>query len=250
MKRRRSLLSLFVCGVRQEGGVSRTAKPEALTTNMHDLILFDLDGTISDPSVGFVRSMNYALAHFGHKPLELAACSAYIGPPLDESFSVITGVTSTSRIKELVSKYRERYADIGFSENTLYPGIAEALASLAESKISLGVCTSKRRDFAERILEMFNLRDRFLFVSGGDIGIEKWQQIESLLAQGSVSTSSVMVGDRAVDITASRRNGLWSAGVLWGHGSRAELEGERPNYLFSSTTELPALVRANQRTDR
>lgn len=88
------------------------------------------------------------------------------------------------------------------------------------------------------------LRDHFLFVSGGDIGIEKWQQIESLLAQGSVSTSSVMVGDRSVDIAAAHRNRLYSAGVLWGYGSRSEIENERPNYLFASPTELPSLVMA------
>ena len=213
--------------------------------HIHDLVLFDLDGTLSDPLVGFTRSMNYALSHFGHEPLELSACSAYIGPPIDKSFEVITGVTSPGKIKELIAKYRERYADIGFAENTLYPGISEALATLAESKVPLAVCTSKRRDFAERILEMFGLRSHFLFVSGGEIGIEKWQQIEGLLAQGSVSTSSVMVGDRSVDVLAAHRNGLSSAGVLWGHGSRAELESERPNYLFASPSDLTFLVRAN-----
>ncbi|HTE39606.1 MAG TPA: HAD hydrolase-like protein [Steroidobacteraceae bacterium] len=209
----------------------------------HDLVLFDLDGTISDPLVGFAQSMNYALGHFGHLPLELSACSAYIGPPLDESFTAITGVTSSSQIKELVAKYRERYADLGCAENTLYPGIREALAVLAESKISMAVCTSKRKDFAERILEMFGLRDHFLFVSGGEIGVHKWQQIEAMRAQGLASTSSVMVGDRSIDILAGRRNGLSSAGVLWGHGSRAELENERPDYLFASPTELSWLAR-------
>jgi phosphoglycolate phosphatase len=213
--------------------------------NIHDLLLFDLDGTLSDPLLGFERSMNYALSHFGHKPLELSACSAYIGPPLDESFATITGIASPGQIKELVAKYRERYADIGFSENTLYPGIPEALATLVESGISLAVCTSKKKEFAERILEMFSIRDHFLFIDGGDIGTEKWQQIESLLARGLVSTASVMVGDRSVDIAAARRNELYSAGVLWGHGSRSELENERPNYLFASPAELPCLGRSD-----
>ena len=213
-------------------------------TKTPDLLLFDLDGTLSDPLLGFARSVNYALTNFGYAPLELWDCSAYIGPPLDESFSKITGVNAPDRIKELVAKYRERYADIGVSENSLYPGIPEALAKIAETSTPLGVCTTKRKDFAERILEMFGIRDRFIFVSGGDIGIEKWQQIESLRAQGLASTSSVMIGDRSIDILAARRNGLYSAGVLWGHGSRVELENERPNYLLASPAELPNLVNA------
>jgi len=209
---------------------------------MHDLLLFDLDGTISDPLVGFARSINYALTHFGYEPLELSACANYIGPPIDESFRTITRLTEPNKIKELVGKYRERYADVGFAENTLYPGIPESLATLAQSGVPLAVCTSKRKDFAERILEMFGLRHHFSFISGGEIGLEKWQQIESLLAQGSVSTSSVMIGDRHFDIVAARKNGLSSAGVLWGYGSRAELEKEQPTYLFASPAELSVLA--------
>jgi phosphoglycolate phosphatase len=186
--------------------------------------------------------MNYALSCFGHEPLQLSACTAYIGPPLEESFTAITGVTSSVEIRALIEKYRERYCDVGFSENTLYPGIAEALQALAQSKIPLAVCTSKRKDFAERILAMFGLREYFMFVSGGDVGIEKWQQIEGMLRTGAISASTVMIGDRSVDISSAHRNGLFSAGVLWGHGSRAELETERPSYLFSSPVELLSLV--------
>lgn len=222
-----------------------SVSPGAFMTSKHDLILFDLDGTLSDPLVGFARSMNYALSHFGHAPLELSACSAYIGPPLEASFTAITGVTSAPQIRDLIDKYRERYSEIGFSENTLYPGIQEAIKGLAESNVPLAVCTSKRRDFAERILTMFGLREYFVFVSGGDVGIEKWQQIEGMLQRGSASASSVMVGDRSVDITSARRNGLYAGGVLWGHGSRTELEDERPHYLFSSPAELVSLVTAD-----
>jgi phosphoglycolate phosphatase len=95
----------------------------------------------------------------------------------------------------------------------------------------MGVCTSKRVDFAEQILKMFGLRAHFRFVNGGEVGIHKWQQIEGLLARRAVTPSSIMVGDRAVDLIAAHRNGLQSAGMLWGHGSRAELEQEGPRYL-------------------
>lgn len=116
------------------------------------------------------------------------------------------------------------------------------MSSLAAAGISLGVCTSKRVDFAEKILTMFELRSHFRFVSGGDTGVHKWQQLESLLARCQVSRSSIMVGDRAVDLLAAHRNGLRSAGVLWAHGSRAELENERPSCLVASPAELVRLA--------
>jgi phosphoglycolate phosphatase len=120
----------------------------------------------------------------------------------------------------------------------LYPGIVDALDALGEAGIPLGICTSKRTDFAERILAMFGLRSRFRFISGGDVGVDKWRQIETLLAQGLISASTVMVGDRAIDLVAAHRNGLSAAGVLWGHGSREELEREQPRYLLSEPSGL------------
>lgn len=98
----------------------------------------------------------------------------------------------------------------------------------------MGVCTSKRTDFAEKILEMFGLWDCFSFVSGGDVGIRKADQLGGLLRDGLIDRTAVMIGDRAVDILASRDNGLFSAGVLWGYGSRDELESAGPHKRFSN----------------
>ena len=167
---------------------------------------------------------------------------AYIGPPLDESFCALTGITDAEQIGAFVAKYRERYAQVGYAENELYPGIPEAIERLSAAGVPLGVCTSKRVDFAERILRMFGLHEHFAFVSGGEIGTHKWQQIESLLADGRITRSAAMVGDRAVDITAAHRNGLSAAGVLWGHGPRDELEREQPRYLLSAPAQLPTLA--------
>lgn len=208
----------------------------------HDVILFDLDGTLSDPLVGIGRSINYALSHFGYPELPLSQLAVHVGPPLDQAFTVITGVAAPSALDGFVAKYRERYGEIGYSENVLYPGIAEALASLIGAGITLGVCTSKRVDFAEKILDLFGLAQYFSFVSGGEIGTHKWQQIRALLETGAITQSTVMVGDRAVDITAAHRNRLDAAGVLWGHGSREELEAEQPRYLFTTPAELLSLV--------
>ncbi len=207
----------------------------------HDLVMFDLDGTISNPIVGIGRSINHALTHFGHSPLELGDLAVHIGPPLDEAFRSLTGMSSAEQIARYIAKYRERYAEVGYSENELYPGIPEALGRLAETGVPLAVCTSKRFDFAELILEMFGLRSHFRFVNGGEIGKQKWQQVAELKSQGLVTGKSVMVGDRAVDLIAAHRNGMHAAAVLWGHGSPAELSVEQPSYMFFDPDELIAL---------
>src|SRR5438046_1102866 len=178
----------------------------------YDLLLFDLDGTLSDPLVGIGRSINYALSHFGYPELPLSHLAVHVGPPLDQAFSSITGLRSSSALSGFVAKYRERYGEIGYAENVLYPGIPEVLHSLASVGIPLGVCTSKRVDFAENILELFGLRSYFSFVCGGEIGTQKWQQIQDLLAKGAVSQSTVMVGDRGVDMSAAHGNGLHAEG--------------------------------------
>lgn len=209
----------------------------------HDLILFDLDGTLSDPLLGFSRSVNYALAAFGRPQLEPAGLGVFLGPPIEETFRKITGNGTEAEVDVLVAKYRERYGEVGYSENVLYPGVAEALQSLSNAGVPMAVCTSKRKDFAEKILEMFGLIPYFRFVDGGGPGMQKWRQMEALRSRGSVSEASIMVGDRAVDMIAAHRNGLQAAGVLWGYGSRTELANESPLCILESPEELSRLAR-------
>jgi len=204
----------------------------------HDLVLFDLDGTISDPLEGIGRSINFSLAHFGYETCELSALAPYVGPPLDETFKALPGVSGEPEVRALVAKYRERYAEVGYAENVLYPGVAEALARLRKAKVPLAVCTSKRQDLAEKILARFGLLPHFRFISGGEIGIPKTQQLQALVAHGLASRSSLLVGDRAVDVTAAHSNGLQAGGVLRGYGSPAELLSTKPRYIFRSPAEL------------
>ena len=205
-------------------------------------LIFDLDGTISDPAVGILRSINYALKSFGYAEIVESEISTYIGPPIDQTFRSLTQSTSNEHILALVAKFRERYGAVGFSENSLYPGIVESMQLLRSLGARLGVCTSKRVDLAEKVLSMFNLRDYFEFVSGGDVGVAKSDQLSSLLAQGSVGVNSSMIGDRAVDVIAAKRNLLWSIGVLWGHGSEAELTSAGADQLLSNPVDLEWLL--------
>lgn len=206
-------------------------------------LVFDLDGTLSDPSLGIGRCLNYALAAHGIPEVSLAEIAAAIGPPLDDTFRKFSPAADLAVISSLVSKYRERYADIGYAENQLYPGIAKVLQVLAANGIRMGVCTSKRRDFAEKILEMFGLHAHFHFIDGGDVGIRKRDQLAALLQSGEIDPSAIMIGDREVDISSARANGLRSIGVLWGFGDRDELHGAGPDVLLTSTNELEQLGR-------
>ncbi len=204
-------------------------------------LLFDLDGTLSDPLEGIARSINYALDAFGYPTAPEADLARFIGPPLDKTFALLADTDSQDHIRDLVAKFRERFGDKGYRENKLYPGIPKILELFKARDLPMAVCTSKRGDFAKKIITMFDLDPYFEFVSGGDIGITKGQQIRTLIEQNRISLMSIMIGDRDVDIIAARENGLSACGVLWGYGSREELENENPEYLFTIPEELDAL---------
>jgi len=204
-------------------------------------LIFDLDGTVSDPSEGIWKSVNYALSAFGYEELPRDTFSQYIGPPIDQTFSTVTGANDETEVLKLVGKFRERYSSVGFSENQLYPAIPDMLSTLVDSGHSLGLCTGKRVDFAERILELFNLTELFDFVDGGDVGISKSMQLERLGRNGVDLGSSVMIGDRDSDVLAGKDHHLVTVGVLWGFGSRRELEEARPTHLAEKPAALIAL---------
>jgi len=209
----------------------------------YEVLIFDLDGTLSDPKEGIVLSTNYALAAYGYPALSPEAVEVFIGPPLDDAFRQITGLADADRLAALITKYREDYAHRGYAANTLYPGIAAALEMFTGQGIRLAVCTSKRVDFAEAILQLHGIRDYFEFVDGGDVGIRKWQQLQTLLESGILPENSVMIGDRDIDLVAAHHNGLDSAGVLWGYGSRRELLAQNPTHLLDEPAQLVELVR-------
>ena len=189
-------------------------------------LIFDLDGTISDPSLGIGRCANYALQSYGFPEVSVEQVAAAIGPQLDEALCKLCPDADQATLSSFVTKYRELYAEVGYSENTIYPGVPESLKELSAGGVPMGVCTSKRKDFAEKILAMFGVLSHFRFVDGGDIGIKKREQLASLLQSTAIDHAAVMIGDREVDISSAKANGLRSVGVLWGFGSQAELRGQ------------------------
>lgn len=205
-------------------------------------LIFDLDGTISDPRLGISRCINYALVAHGFPEVSAEVVVAEIGPPLDETFKKFQPESDPEMISSLVAKYRERYAEAGYAENELYPRIADEVRALYARGIRLGVCTSKRKDFAEKILVLFDLLPHFAFVDGGEVGLKKREQLAGLLESGVIDEGAVMVGDREVDVLAAQANGLRSVGVLWGFGSPQELSAVGPSVIISEVGELGRLV--------
>lgn len=201
-------------------------------------LVFDLDGTISDPSSGIINCVNHALQSHGFAPQSNEAISAEIGPPLDLMFRKFMPQITDQTINDLVMSYRERFATDGFAENVVYDGMAESLQSLIDSGFRLGVCTSKPEPAARKVLAHFNLLQHFDFVSGGDIGIAKQSQLSGLLQNGSIDQNAVMIGDRSVDLKAAHNNHLRSVGVRWGFGSASELAAEKPEIILAKVEEL------------
>ena len=204
----------------------------------YETLIFDLDGTISDPFTGISRSINYALESLNYAPVDPQRIRTLIGPPLTQIFEHFLGALPDRDMQDLVDKYRERYATIGYAENAIYEGIPGIIGQLADTGYRMGICTSKRVDYAQRIVDMFGLGQHFSFVDGGGDGIEKRQQIESMIALGMSANTAIMIGDRAVDVLAGKSNDLASAGVLWGFGERPELEEAAPDHLLESPADL------------
>jgi phosphoglycolate phosphatase len=207
----------------------------------YETLIFDLDGTISDPFVGISRCINHALETLNYEPVDPERIRPMIGPPLTEIFEHLLGTLPEQDMLALVDKYRERYATVGYTENKVYDDIPGIIAQLADSGYHMGICTSKRADYAQRIVEMFGLMQFFSFVDGGDVNIKKRQQIKSMVANGLSASSSIMIGDRAVDILAGKSNDISSVGVLWGFGECVELEEAAPDHLLETPSELLTL---------
>jgi phosphoglycolate phosphatase len=212
-------------------------------------ILFDLDGTLTDPREGITRSIAYALERMGREPPALDALTFAIGPPLRRSLAILLGDESPAQVERALALYRERFADVGLFENAPYDGIAETLAALGESGATLYVATSKPRVYAERIVRHFAIDRHFAAVHGCELDgtrEDKRDLLAHLLPHhGIAAGGAVMIGDRGADMAAARHHGVRALGVLWGYGSREELEAAGAQALCASPRDLPASLRSS-----
>ncbi len=208
-------------------------------------ILFDLDGTLSDPRDGILSSIDYAVRALGYKSPPASRLEDFIGPPLREAFRCLLGDVTPGLIEEAVGKFREHYSAHGMFENQIYEGIPDVLITLRRKSYRLWVATTKPGVYAERILEHFGLSKYFDGVYGSQLDggrSEKKELIKSHLEREKIGArGTVMVGDRAQDIVGARSNGLDGIGVLWGFGSREELEGAGASVVVEEVAALDTL---------
>ena len=210
-------------------------------------ILFDLDGTLTDPGMGITNSVMHALTHFGITVTNRSDLYRFIGPPLMDSFMEYYGLTEEQAV-EAVRVYREYFADKGWAENTVYGGIEALLADLVAAGKMLLVATSKPQIFAERILVHFGLDKYFTHICGVALqaprGYSKADVIRDALDRAGVSdlTTAVMVGDRHHDIDGAKVVGMDSIGVLYGYGDRTEHEAAGADAIAESVAELKAML--------
>ncbi len=216
----------------------RLVQIHAINMRGNMTILFDLDGTITDPALGITQSLNYAIKKMGQAERPLADLQQFIGPPLDQNFQKLLPHPTTAEIDQAIVFFRERYFTIGWQENTPYLAMPAILAMLQQSGHSLRICTTKPTHIAVRILQHFELAQHFDSIHGCEIGFSKTELIAQLLADGKCNEQSWMIGDRKSDIEAGKRNGLRTIGVTWGFGSQAELIEAMPTLLVSQPKRL------------
>ena len=200
-------------------------------------IAFDLDGTLSDPASGITTSINYALEQVGEPPRDPATLLQYIGPPLTKIFADLLLTRDRLAINEAIEHYRTRYRTVGYKENLLYDGIPDLLADLQVAGYRLYVATSKRSDIAALVIEHFNLTTYFEQVFGCGPNQQKRNLLTEILEIESANTL-LMIGDRSYDMSAAKQISAQSVGVLWGYGSRLELEENGADTVVENTTEL------------
>ncbi len=209
----------------------------------YSTFIFDLDGTLSNPLPGMTASINHAFEREGFDPYPSEALATYVGPPLENTFKTLTGKDDDALVLLLIQHYREHYLDTGYRMNTLYDGIVDVLDALSDQRIPVGVCTSKPEKTARQILDYFELETRFEFVSGGDVGVRKADQLSTLLSGGLIDGAALMIGDRAVDIESAQENRLASAAVHWGFGAFDELQCAIPTHHIKTPGVLTELTR-------
>ena len=213
---------------------------------MYNNILFDLDGTLTDPFEGVTNSFAYALSKFGIEITDRSELSRVIGPPLMDSFMSFYDLTHEDAV-EATKYYREYFEKYGLMQNKLYKGIPELLNKLKENGKKLYVATSKPIEFASLVLEGFDILKYFDFVSANNFADErhtKHQVIEYIFKNfPDVSPQDcLMVGDRKYDVEGARPFGIKTVGVKFGYAEEGEFEVAGADFIVPTVEELEKLI--------
>lgn len=209
---------------------------------MISYILFDLDGTLTNPKEGITKCVQYALDAFGiHEP-DLDKLIPFIGPPLLQSFQEFYGFTPEDAVAA-VEKYRERFSTIGLYENFPYPGIAPMLQQLQAQGKTLAVASSKPTVFVKQILEKFELSQYFASIEGSNLDgtrTDKKEVISAVLQNfnNPPMEQLLMVGDRKYDVIGAKELGLPCVGVRFGFAAPGELENSGAIYIAQTVADL------------
>lgn len=208
-------------------------------------ILFDLDGTLTDPFLGITRSVAYSLKSFGIEVDDLETLKPFIGPPLDVSFREYYHMDEAQSWKA-VEKYREYFSKKGLFENKVYEGMEDFLQSLLNMDMKLYVCTSKPEVFAKEILDHFSLTPYFTGIYGATLDgrlKNKGDVIARCIKQEQLNIQDcMMVGDRQHDIVGAHQNQIPCIGVLYGYGSLEEFQEYHCDYIAKDLIELKKII--------
>ncbi len=217
-----------------------------MKTRNYQYLLFDLDGTLTDPKLGTAKAISHALDYYGIEEKKPELVDKFIGPPLIESFQEHYGLDE-EKAGLCVKKYREYYKETGLYENYMYEGVDKMLETLKSCGKVLILATSKPEVFARKILEHFGLLGYFDFIAGSELSGDRLHKVEviryALSGMGISDTSGcLMIGDRMHDILGAKKAGLDSMGVLYGYGSRAELGEYGADYIAERVEDVVKLL--------
>jgi phosphoglycolate phosphatase len=217
-------------------------------------VLFDLDGTLTDPADGIVGCIRHALESLGAPVYSASRLTRCIGPPLRESFAMLLDHPGEAVVEEAVRRYRKRFEARGMYENRVYPGIPELLGEIGRMGWSAYVVTSKPRIYARKILDHFELGRFFVRVHGSEMDGRLTRKGELLahvlVAESLVAGDAVMVGDRAEDILGAQANGIASIGVTYGYGSLEELRAAGATRICEDPASVLAALQEHYREER
>ena len=215
---------------------------------MKKILLFDLDGTLTDPKEGITKCVQYALSHFDIEVNDLSELLCFIGPPLVDSFQNFYEMNKEDALIA-VEKYRERFKDIGIFENGVYDGIINMLHVCKKMGYIIGLATSKPEEFAVRILERYGLADFFDEITGSTMDgsrNNKTDVIKEAFRRMNICDADkenvLMIGDREHDIIGAKNCGIQSVGVYFGYADEGELEAAGADYIVNTVDELQALL--------